>query len=612
MKTKTVLICLLLAVINVTAFGQEQDSDATILEEKIGGIRLKILKNACRVFDYKNTEQIDKLKTITYSKTLTFHTSLKNDTTSMANTAKSLAGILGNVPDPNSQKYKKNKDDYLQAVGRYLLQVQKGCESKDTSWVKEIREEINKLLDEWKCFDSCKKKNEYSCYTDNYGEKGLFSMFVPNVQAEKTTSGNNNGGVQSKSPSNPNELCPRCGQPKDQCSCGGRNSKERNIVFFVLIVLVLLFGGGCIYYRKKSQTHKKMGKNSRPESPIMPKQHIVTNQDISSKEQNDNPQKDAIPQPQTPEKTSPNIHDVNISDGKWIIVGASVRGNGHIQSDMPCQDNHRFESIGDGWGIAIVSDGAGSAAHSELGSKVVVERGMTHFKNLIEKEEWMKNNVLPTDVEWLQKSYYVLKAIRDDVVMVSKKNNVEVKSLSATCLAVIYSPLGLLAAHVGDGRMGYKSVKGEWKAMMTPHKGEEANQTIFIVSDFWSIPNYVLSDVLVPESIVVREPVKAFALMSDGCENTAWKCTTLDQETGKYYDQNKPFEGFFNPLEETLVSFQAQKVPSQEQQAKWSKFIESGTDGFVREQDDKTMIYGYCCTQQEVDDNIEKTKASLN
>ena len=281
--------------------------------------------------------------------------------------------------------------------------------------------------------------------------------------------------------------------------------------------------------------------------------------------------------------------------GEWVVVGASVKGNGHIQSNMPCQDNNKFELLGKGWGVAVVSDGAGSAAHSDMGSKVVVERGVVHFKNLIEKEGWMEKNILPSDAEWLQKSYFVLKTIRNEVEMVAKKNNVDVKSLSATCLAVVFSPMGLLVVHVGDGRMGCKTMSGEWKAIMTPHKGEEANQTLFLVSDFWSIPNYVQSGVLVPESLVVKEPVEAFALMSDGCESTAWLCTTQNVETGKYYDQNKPFEGFFNPLEETLVSFHKEQVPEEERKEKWYKFIESGTKGFVKEQDDKTMVLGVFC-----------------
>ena len=279
------------------------------------------------------------------------------------------------------------------------------------------------------------------------------------------------------------------------------------------------------------------------------------------------------------------------STAKWVIVGASVKGNGHIQSNMPCQDNHMFESLDNGWGVAIVSDGAGSAAHSELGSKIVVSRGIFHFKKLIEKERWIDKQSLPTDIEWFQKSYAVLKDIRNDVMMVAQKNNIDVKSLSATCLVVIYSPFGLLTVHIGDGRMGYKSMSGEWKSMMTPHKGEEANQTIFLVSDFWSIPNYEMSGVLVPECRVIRENVKAFALMSDGCENTAWLCSALNSDTGRYEDRNLPFEKFFNPLEETLLTFDKNSILEEERQSKWYKFIESGTSGFTKEQDDKTMIY---------------------
>ena len=295
------------------------------------------------------------------------------------------------------------------------------------------------------------------------------------------------------------------------------------------------------------------------------------------------------PKPEPENKTKP---EPKQKQGEWVVVGASVKGNGHIESNMPCQDNSKFEILGKGWGVAVVSDGAGSAAHSDMGSKVVVERGTLHFKNLVEKEGWMDKNTLPSDAEWLQKSYFVLKTIRNEVEMVAKKNNVDLKSLSATCLAVVFSPLGLLAVHVGDGRMGCKTAAGGWKAIMTPHKGDEANQTLFLISEFWDIPNYVQSGVLVPESIVVREPVDAFAVMSDGCESTAWLCTAQNAETGKYYDQNKPFEGFFNPLEETLASFHKDNVPEEERKEKWYKFIESGTKGFVKEQDDKTMILG--------------------
>ena len=362
------------------------------------------------------------------------------------------------------------------------------------------------------------------------------------------------------------------------------------LIIFVLIILILIHR----HKNKKMTIESKPRKESRmkqeKEIEVVGQEEKKTDTSAAEKEisvdvgsdkgKNTNPTLEPIVPPTSVTSTA-----------KWVIVGASVKGNGHIQSNMPCQDNHMFESLNNGWGIAIVSDGAGSAAHSELGSKIVVSRGIFHFKNLIEKERWIAKQSLPTDIEWFQKSYAVLKDIRNDVMMVAQKNNIDVKSLSATCLVVIYSPFGLLTVHIGDGRMGYKSMSGEWKSMMTPHKGEEANQTIFLVSDFWSIPNYEMSGVLVPECRVIRENVKAFALMSDGCENTAWLCSALNSNTGKYEDRNLPFDKFFNPLEETLLTFDKNSILEEERQSKWYKFIESGTSGFTKEQDDKTMIY---------------------
>ena len=346
--------------------------------------------------------------------------------------------------------------------------------------------------------------------------------------------------------------------------------------------------------RKKCMTEETQSSSTDTPLELNNNPSIEEQQEIQEHNKDDEQEIEKKEENQEIEKVSQHVDTQPLMEKtqvKWVVVGASVKGNGHIQSNMPCQDNNAFESFENGWGIAIVSDGAGSAAHSEVGSKVVVTRGLLRFKQLLEQEKWMEDKVLPTDIDWYKKAYSVLKDIRKDMLLVAQKNNVEAKSLAATCLVVIYSPYGLLTAHVGDGRMGYKTVAGDWKPMMTPHKGEEANQTIFMVSDFWSIPNYELSGVLVPETMVIREKVRAFALMSDGCENTSWQCTTLNPETGKYYDRNLPFAGFFDALEDTLVTFDNEKTAEEERQIKWFKFLENGTSGFVKEQDDKTMIY---------------------
>ena len=576
MKSKVLVAALALAItipLNVFA-GNEKTEEGKIIGPKLRDIRKATALKVCDVFEYNNSVVIKLINDGDWS----FSDSLKLYSQT-DDVAKKVKYVIGTFPGIDGDDLSKAD----QTINGYLNTVSKRCNEKggDTTWVKVYRSDIKKIIDDYTCYFVCKEKGRFFDYREKYGGRGLLQQFVPEQDSviEEVES-------QINSEETEPEKVEKNEKPK-------KIEKEESHIIPIIVIVVILLGGGYAFYRIKRSKAIRSHEKTNPQKPSP--QTILTT--VLPKDSSKNPIEKELDEKEKPTKPSSGTNTDNGEKSEpivstvvkdWIVVGASVKGNGHIQNNIPCQDNHKFESIGEGWGIAIVSDGAGSAAHSELGSKVVVERGMVHLKNLLEKEGWMKNSVLPSDVEWLQKSYYVLKAIRDDVEMLSKKKNVELKSLSATCLAVVYSPLGLLAAHVGDGRMGYKSTSGEWRAMMTPHKGDEANQTIFLVSDFWSIPNYVMSGVLVPESIVVREPVKAFALMSDGCENTAWKCTALNPDTGKYYDQNKPFEGFFNPLEETLLSLDSEE----ERQAKWYKFIESGATGFVKEQDDKTMVYG--------------------
>ena len=305
--------------------------------------------------------------------------------------------------------------------------------------------------------------------------------------------------------------------------------------------------------------------------------------------------KTPLPKPQPREKPKPidpKGKSTALDADEWIIVGASVQGNGHISMDLPCQDSHAYEYIRDGWGIAITSDGAGSAKLSHIGSAASAARAMVHFKDLIEKEKWIEMGTLPSDIEWMKKSYQVLKTVRNELNLLAKNNKCDIKDLSATIIVVIHSPIGLLSVHIGDGRAGYKDMNGEWHSLITPHKGEEANQTIFIPSDFWNIQFYEMSGVTVPESRIVREQVSAFTLMSDGCEGTSWLWNQYNESTKKYYDPNMPHNTFFDSLIETLQLFRKKKTPIEERKEKWYHFIKEGNTSFIKETDDKTMILG--------------------
>lgn len=275
---------------------------------------------------------------------------------------------------------------------------------------------------------------------------------------------------------------------------------------------------------------------------------------------------------------------------QWSIVGASVIGASHISTNQPCQDNNGYEDLGNGWGIAVVSDGAGSAEKSHIGSKITTDRALAHFGSMIKEKKWIENNYLPTDEEWNEIAYFTLKAVYNDLQKFAANSNIDVKSLNATAIVVIHTPSGLLACHVGDGRAGYKNTSGTWLPLITPHKGEEANQTIFIPTDFWSIPYYRMSGVRVPEAIVVREPVQAFTLMSDGCEGACWEYNFKNPTTGFFYDPNKPHTPFFDPALGTLSKMRQTGYSSDQLLSAWYSHVKNGNHKFETEPDDRTLI----------------------
>lgn len=284
-----------------------------------------------------------------------------------------------------------------------------------------------------------------------------------------------------------------------------------------------------------------------------------------------------------------------VDNSDWAVVGTSVIGSSHISMNLPCQDNCKYEYLGDGWGIAVTSDGAGSAKHSQVGSNIVAVRAIEYLKKVIEKKEWKTKNILPSEAVWTQHAYNVFHYIYEDLVNFGKAKGVDHKDLSATVIVLIHTPNGVLSAHIGDGRCGYKDMNGNWKSIITPHKGEEANQTIFITSDFWSIHNYVMSDVAVPECIVVREPITAFVLMSDGCEHTVWLCNQYDEAKQKYYDPNTPYAKLLDNCCETIIIDHNENTPLDERAAKWENFIVAGNKKFETESDDKTLLLGVLC-----------------
>ena len=357
------------------------------------------------------------------------------------------------------------------------------------------------------------------------------------------------------------------------------------------------------------------------------------------KEDNPAPDTDPVAEPKEPEKgvdlDNPERRLVTtIANDNGYVVGFSIQGRSHISGGNPCEDYHAYTEIAPGWKLLITSDGAGSARESARGSKANCDMATNFIKQLLAKKGWIEKNYMPTELEWfieIREIFLAMKGIitaqaakqaaqykaskeaslaeleaeiaktEDKIVLgklESKKQDLiahinkplTARDFNATIILMLITPNGMLTAHIGDGRMGYKSKDGEWKALMTPHKGDEASSTVFIPNDWEQncVPAFTMSDVYLPDVRVVHELPEVVVLMSDGCENITWSCYARNEETGHYYDPNIPFVGFFTPLLEEMN----RDLTPEQRADRLIEIINVGTRAGKAEHDDRTMLFG--------------------
>lgn len=290
-------------------------------------------------------------------------------------------------------------------------------------------------------------------------------------------------------------------------------------------------------------------------------------------------------------------HDVITTvckSNQWVVLGGSAIGQRHLKNGESMQDRHKITFLDDNktWGIAVICDGAGSSKHSDLAAELIVNEISAQMKKLCaENFLWHhKRKKLPSKDRWRRDSRRVLSKVAKLIPEYSKQHNIPVKELYCTVIVVIFTPLGLLTAHVGDGRGGYCTNDGEWKPFMKPYRGKVKNSTVFIVPKIFKNKTRIKKYV---RSRVIKEPVAGFTIMSDGCESFAYLCNVRDEATGSLIDPNVPFHKFFQPLTKWIGSITERGFSEKSIQGKWGAFLEGKTSQpIANERDDKTLIVG--------------------
>ena len=190
----------------------------------------------------------------------------------------------------------------------------------------------------------------------------------------------------------------------------------------------------------------------------------------------------------------------------WRIASASVIGTSHIKTGQPCQDSARVKLVDAPKGavlVSAVSDGAGSAAHSDIGSRAAVTTATHLIENFLVSGGTITSIQRETALSWLAQIQAVIASF-------AVEGDIPTKEFSCTLLVAIIGPDCSAFFQVGDGAMVVLEAGDEaWSYVFWPQHGEYINTTNFVTSS---------KAAEVMEFASVSRQIESFSSFSDGIE----------------------------------------------------------------------------------------------
>ncbi len=188
----------------------------------------------------------------------------------------------------------------------------------------------------------------------------------------------------------------------------------------------------------------------------------------------------------------------------WKVFAATSIGKSHIDGDLPCQDALAHRRVGEVL-VAVVCDGAGSCALSQIGAAAVATS----------VTDSLAQRVAAGTLSPAMPNAVLFQAVADSVAAVRTHLEAEAvaqgtafSDYSATMVGVIANGQGGCFFHIGDGLgVAQGADAGAPPVISLPENGEYANETYFFTGEFWR-------DHL--RLTAFSAPISTLALMSDG------------------------------------------------------------------------------------------------
>jgi len=169
----------------------------------------------------------------------------------------------------------------------------------------------------------------------------------------------------------------------------------------------------------------------------------------------------------------------------WVTAQASVIGHSHTKSRLPCQDASVVKTSPDGqWLVVVVSDGAGTAAKAEVGSKLVSEFFANELLDLVQELQ----NRPPG--HWIN-DFVIARVLDTRAALRKLAKSDDIRDYNCTLVACLQGPSGGFSIHIGDGSIIGGTAMGNSESLQDslflspPENGEYSNETFFITEGDW-------------------------------------------------------------------------------------------------------------------------------
>ena len=170
-----------------------------------------------------------------------------------------------------------------------------------------------------------------------------------------------------------------------------------------------------------------------------------------------------------------------ITARRWRTAFATSVGTSHQKTGTPCQDAGGCTVIDAPNGsevlVAAVSDGAGTASRSDIGSAMAVEHFLQRFSQAAASSP---------DLEAIDRSFVDqwFADVRTSICARAETDGAKVKDYACTMLGIVVGTAGAAYVQIGDGAIVVSGEEpGQYHWIFWPQHGEYANSTFFVTQN---------------------------------------------------------------------------------------------------------------------------------